>query len=111
MEEYTEADENNFGKIVAVTLKRMNPYPKLNAPKKINHLVFKIELSDIKRQQSYPMNTHFRCPINTSNNSNILVLNCLFQLAYMIVNHRDIQHLCNVLDIIFYKRRFLHSEQ
>ena len=71
-----EANEDAFGKIVAVTLKRMNPYQKIIARKKINYnILFEIELSDCKQQQSYPMNEHFRCPINTSNNSNMISRN------------------------------------
>ena len=74
-EERAEADKDIFGKMVAVTLKRMNPYQKIIARKKINDILFEIELSDYKQQQSHPTNEHFRGPINTSNNSNMISLN------------------------------------
>ena len=64
-----------LGKMVAVTLKRMNPYQKIIARKKINDILFEIELSDYKQQQSHPTNEHFQGPINTSNNSNMISLN------------------------------------
>ena len=47
-EERTEADEDIFGKMVAATLKRLNPYQKIIARKKINGILFEIELSDYK---------------------------------------------------------------
>ena len=50
----TEADEDIFGKMVAVTLKQMSPYQKI-----IARILFEIKLSDYKQQQG---------PINTSNN-------------------------------------------
>ena len=74
-EERTEADENIFGKMIVVTLKRMNLYLKIIARKKTNDILFEIELSDYKQQQSYPMNEHFRGPINTSNTSNLISQN------------------------------------
>ena len=42
-EERTEADEDVFSKMFAVTLKRMNPYQKVIARKKIN-ILFKINM-------------------------------------------------------------------
>ena len=61
--------ENVFGKMVAITLamvamvaitlKRINPYRKTSACKKINDILFKIKLSDYKQQQSYPINEFF----------------------------------------------------
>ena len=42
-EERTEADEEVFSKMFAVTLKRMNPYQKVIARKKIN-ILFKINM-------------------------------------------------------------------
>ena len=71
-EERTEADKDIFVKMVAVTLKRMNPYQKIIARKKINDILSKTELSDYEQQQSHPTNEHFRGPINTSNNSNMI---------------------------------------
>ena len=69
-EERTEADEDVFEKMIAVTLKWINTYQKIIARKKINDL-FEIELSDYKQQQSYPTNEHFRGPNNTRNNNMI----------------------------------------
>ena len=76
-EEHTEADKNIFGKIVVVTLRRMNPYQKVIARKKINDTLFETELSDYKQEQSYPMNEHFWGPINAdcSNISNMILQN------------------------------------
>ena len=54
-EERTEADEDVFVKMFAVTLKRMNPYQKIIARKKIN-ILFEINMSDCKQRQSYPIN-------------------------------------------------------
>ena len=45
------------------------PTKKLSHVKKINDILFEIELFDYKQQQSHPINEHFRGPINTSNNS------------------------------------------
>ena len=73
--EPTEADDDIFGKMVAVTLKWMNPYQKSIARKKINDILFEIEFSDYKQQRSHPMNEHFRGLINTSNNSNMISQN------------------------------------
>ena len=42
-EERAEADEDIFGKMVAVTLKRMNPYQKIIARKRANYVLFEIE--------------------------------------------------------------------
>ena len=42
-EERTEADEDVFSKMFAVTLKRMNPYQKVIARKKVN-ILFKINM-------------------------------------------------------------------
>ena len=42
-EERAEADEDIFGKMVAVTLKRMNPYQKIIARKRTNYILFEIE--------------------------------------------------------------------
>ena len=61
-EELRETDEDIFGKMIAGTLKRMNPYQSIIARKKINDILFEIELSDYKQQQSYPMNESFRGP-------------------------------------------------
>ena len=55
--------------MVAVTLKRMNPFRKMIARKKINDILLEIELSGYKQQQSYPTNEHFRGPINTCKSS------------------------------------------
>ena len=71
-EERTEADADIFGKMVAVTLKRMNHYQKNIARKKINDILFEIKLPNYKQQQCHPMNEHFWGPINTSNNSNMI---------------------------------------
>ena len=46
-EESNKANKNIFGKMVAVTLKRMNPYQKLIAHEKMNDIPFEIELSGI----------------------------------------------------------------
>ena len=108
--------------MVAVTLKRMNSNQKIVARKKINDIIFEIELPDYKQQQSHHMHEHFRGLINTSNNSNMISQNPystpqatnlknLVHLALMIVNHRHIQNKFNVLDIIFDKRTFLYAEQ
>ena len=59
--------------MVALTLKRMNPFQTIFARKKINDILFEIELPDYKQPKSYPMNKHFLGPNNTSNNSNITV--------------------------------------
>ena len=53
----------------------MSPNQKIIARKKVNDVIFEIELSDYRQKQSYPMNEHFRGPINTSNNSNMIVQN------------------------------------
>ena len=74
-EEGIEADEDVFGKIVAGTLKQRNPYQKIIARKKINYILFEIELSYYKQEQSYPKNKHFRGPINTSNNNDMISQN------------------------------------
>ena len=58
-EERTEADADIFGKMVAVTLKRMNHYQKNIARKKINDILFEIKLPNYKQQQCHPMNEHF----------------------------------------------------
>ena len=41
----------------------------------MNDIVFEIELSDYKQQQSYAMNEQFRSSINTNNNSNMISQN------------------------------------
>ena len=69
-EERTETDEDVYGEMVAVTLKQINPYQKIIGRKKLN-ILFQIELSDYKKQQSHPMNEHFGGPINISNSSNM----------------------------------------
>ena len=74
-EERAEADEDIFRKMVAVTLKRMNPYQKIIARKRTNYIIFEIELSNYKQEQSHPMNEHFRGPINTSNKNNMISQN------------------------------------
>ena len=43
--------------------------------KKINDILFEIELSEFKYQQSYPMNECFQGPMKTSNNSNMMSQN------------------------------------
>ena len=57
--------------MVAVTLKQMNPYQQIITRKKINDILFEIELSDYKKQLSHPTNEHFQGPINTSNSNMI----------------------------------------
>ena len=74
-EKRTEANEDIFGKMVAVTLKRTNPYQKIIAREKINDMLFEIELSDYKQQQSYSMNEPFQGPFNTSNKSDMMSQN------------------------------------
>ena len=54
-----EGNEDVFGKMVALTLKRMNPFQTIFARKKINDILFETELSDYKQPKSYPMNKHF----------------------------------------------------
>ena len=61
--------------MVAVTLKRMNLNQKIVIRKKINDIIFEIELPDYKQQQSHHMHEHFRGLINTSNNSNMVSQN------------------------------------
>ena len=48
-EEHTEAHEDAFSKMIAVTLKRTKPYQDIIACKKINGILFEIELSDYKQ--------------------------------------------------------------
>ena len=74
-EKRTEANEDIFGKMVAVTLKRTNPYQKIITREKINDILFEIELSDYKQQQSYSMNESFQGPFNTSNKSDMMSQN------------------------------------
>ena len=120
-EERTEADEDVFAKMFAVTLKRMNPYQKIIARKKIN-ILFEINMSDCKQRQSYPINQHFRGPINTSNNINMTSPDPYStpQTGYVKtsfpVNPYDSESSTysgsfDFLDIAFYKRTILHSEQ
>ena len=45
-EECKEADEDIFGKMIDVTLIRINAYQKITARKIINDILFEIELSD-----------------------------------------------------------------
>ena len=49
-EERTKTNEDVFGEIVAVNLKRMNTYHKIITCKKINDILFEIELFDFKQQ-------------------------------------------------------------
>ena len=51
--------------------KKDKPLPKIIGRKKLNDILFEIELSDYKKQQSHPMNEHFGGPINMSNSSNM----------------------------------------
>ena len=59
--------------MVALTLKRMNPFQTIFVRKKTNDILFEIELSDYKQTQFDPMNKNFLGPNNTSNNSSITV--------------------------------------
>ena len=45
-EERKEADEDIFGKMIAVTLIRINPYQKITTRKIISDILFEIELCD-----------------------------------------------------------------
>ena len=108
-EECTEADEDIFVKMVAVTLKWINPYQQIIARKKMNDILFEIKLSDWKQQQSHSTNEHFWGPINTSNNitwydliywyhwiftpyRKLLMVNHLYQLAHVIKNRQHFQN-------------------
>ena len=51
--------------------KKYKPLLKIIGRKKRNDILFEIELSDYKKQQSHRMNEHFGGPINISNSSNM----------------------------------------
>ena len=64
--------------------------------KKLSHIkryvIFEIELSDYKQQQSHPMNEHFWYHRILSLHHKLLMLNFIFQLTHMIVIQRRIQN-------------------
>ena len=77
--------------------------PKNIARKKINYIFFEIELSDYKHQECYPMNGHFWVLLTPAivvtwyhrilaPGHKLLMLEHLFQLAHVILNHQHIQN-------------------